>query len=74
MKARTLVTQRSYYGMDPLSLRAATARVFARVVGLPAERARVSARNLHQDFGVGDAAAVYFGVQQLHSHRTWVQD
>jgi len=57
MKARTLVTQRSYYGMDPLSLRAATARVFARVVGLPAERARVSARNLHQDFGVGDAAA-----------------
>lgn len=55
MKARTLVTDRLYFGMDALSLRAATARVFARVVGLPPERARVSAKSLRQDFGVGEA-------------------
>ena len=52
MKARTLVTQRLYFGMDALSLRAATGRVLSRVVGLPPERARISARNLRQDFGV----------------------
>lgn len=55
MKARTLVTDRLYFGMDPLTFRAAAARVFARVVGLPPERARVSARSLRQDFGVGEA-------------------
>ena len=55
MKARTLVTHRIYFGMDPLNLRAASARVFARVVGLPPERARVSARSLRQDFGLDDA-------------------
>ena len=52
MKARTLVTQRLYFGMDALSLRAATGRVLSRVVGLPPERARISARSLRQDFGV----------------------
>ena len=52
MKPRTLVTQRLYFGMDALSLRAATGRVLSRVVGLPPERARVSARHLRQDFGV----------------------
>ena len=52
MKVRTLITQRLYFGLDPLNLRAATARVLARVVGLPPERARVSMRNLCQDFGV----------------------
>lgn len=52
MKVRTLITQRLYFGVDALSLRAATARVLARVVGLPVARARVSARNLCQDFGV----------------------
>jgi hypothetical protein len=51
MRVRTLVTQRLYFGVDALHLRAATARVLARVVGLPPERARVSARNLCQDFG-----------------------
>jgi hypothetical protein len=55
MKARTLVTDRSYFGMDPLNLRAATARAFSRVVGLSPERARISARSLRQDFGLGDA-------------------
>ena len=43
MKALTLVTQRLYFGIDALSLRAATGRVLSRVVGLPPERARVSA-------------------------------
>src|SRR5271169_3501623 len=52
MRARTLVTQRLYFGLDALALRAATARVLARVVGLPPARARVSLRNLCQDFGV----------------------
>jgi hypothetical protein len=52
MKARTLVTQRLYFGMDALNLRAATGRVLSRVVGLPRERARVSVRSLRQDFGV----------------------
>jgi hypothetical protein len=52
MKARTLVTQRLYFGMNALDLRAATARVASRVVGLPPERARVSTRSLRQDFGV----------------------
>jgi len=54
MKARTLVTDRLYFGIDPLSLRTGTARVYTRVVGLPPERARVSARSLRQDFGIGD--------------------
>jgi len=52
MKARTLVTQRLYFGMNALDLRTASARVLSRVVGLPPERARVSARSLRQDFGV----------------------
>jgi hypothetical protein len=52
MRVRTLVTDRLYFGLDALNLRAATARVLARVVGLPRERARVSMRYLCQDFGV----------------------
>jgi hypothetical protein len=52
MKVRTLITQRLYFGLDALALRAATARVLARVVGLPPARARISMRNLCQDFGV----------------------
>jgi hypothetical protein len=52
MKTRTLVTHRLYFGVDALNFRAATARVVARVVGLPSERARLSARSLCQDFGV----------------------
>src|SRR5437867_608515 len=52
MKARTLVTQRQYFGLDALNLRLAAARVVARVVGLAPERARVSVRNLRQDFAV----------------------
>jgi hypothetical protein len=55
MRVRTLITQRLYFGFDAMHLRAATGRVLARVVGLPPERARVSLRNLCQDFGV-DAA------------------
>lgn len=51
MRVRTLITQRLYFGVDALHLRAATERVVARVVGLPPERVRVSARNLCQDFG-----------------------
>ena len=52
MKARTLITQRLYFGMDAMNLRSASARVLSRVVGLAPERARVSARSLRQDFGV----------------------
>lgn len=52
MKERTLVTQRLYFGMDALNLRAATSRVLGRVAGLPPERLRVSARSLCHDFAV----------------------
>lgn len=52
MKSRTLVTQRLYFGVDALTLRAGTVRALSRTVGLPPERARVSAKHLRQDFGV----------------------
>lgn len=57
MKIRTLVTRRQYYGMEAVALRAAMARVLSRVAGLPADAARVSRRNLYQDFGLDTAAA-----------------
>lgn len=50
---RTLITERLYFGgVDGLRLRAAAGRVLARVMGLPPERASVSARALQQDFGM----------------------
>jgi hypothetical protein len=49
---RTLVTHRRYFGLDPLRLREASGRVIARVVGLPPERANVSAADLRRDLGV----------------------
>lgn len=57
MKIRTLVTKRQYYGMDAVALRAATARVLSRVAGLPTDEARVSRRNLCQDFVLDPASA-----------------
>jgi hypothetical protein len=54
MKQRTLVADRRYYGLDPVTLRAAAGRVAARVAGLPPERARVRGAFLRQDFGCGD--------------------
>ncbi|MEO8485300.1 MAG: hypothetical protein ABI585_03085 [Betaproteobacteria bacterium] len=52
MKARTLVTDRRYFGLDPVSLRSAAGRIAARVAGLPPERARVRGSFLRQDLGV----------------------
>ena len=52
MRERTLVTQRLYFGMSAVHLRTATTRVLARIAGLPPEGARVSVRNLRQDFAV----------------------
>ena len=52
MKSRTLVTDRRYFGLDALALRAAAGRVAARVAGLPPERARVRGAFLRQDFGL----------------------
>ncbi|HXX82507.1 MAG TPA: hypothetical protein VEN29_00855 [Casimicrobiaceae bacterium] len=52
MRERTLITQRRYYGLDPLAFRAASTRVVFRVAGLPPERVRVSARSLRQDFAL----------------------
>ena len=52
MRERTLVTQRLYFGMGALYLRAATARVLTRIAGQPPTSARVSDRNLRQDFAV----------------------
>jgi hypothetical protein len=58
MAERTLVTKRLYFGMDAMYMRAAAARVMARVVGLPPERARVNRRHLRQDFGVDTVQCV----------------
>lgn len=52
MKPRTLITDRLYFGLDPLRLKAATGRALARVVGLAPERARVSATHLRHDFAL----------------------
>jgi len=52
MRARTLVTHRRYFGLDAVSLRAATGRVLSRVVGLPRDRARITDSQLRVDFGV----------------------
>jgi hypothetical protein len=52
MKVTTLVSDRRYFGVDAMTLRAASRRVLARVVGLPPDRARISAQALRQDFGV----------------------
>lgn len=41
-----------YFGVEPLRLRAAAARIVARVAGLPPERARVTSRQLLMDFGI----------------------
>lgn len=74
MRERTLVTQRRYFGMDPLDLRAAATRVLTRVVGLPPELARVSARNLRQDFALntveGEALVEGFIADGLLEPRT----
>ncbi len=55
MPNRTLVTRRRYFGIEPVKLRAAAARVLTRIAGLPPDRARVTARHLRQDFGVNTA-------------------
>ena len=52
MKQRTLVSDRRYFGLDALALRAAACRVAARVAGLAPGRARVRGAFLRQDFGV----------------------
>ena len=52
MKQRTLVSDRRYFGLDALALRAAAGRVAARVAGLAPDRARVRGAFLRQDFGV----------------------
>jgi hypothetical protein len=69
MKPRTLLTDRLYFGLDPMKLRSATGRALARVVGLPPERARISATNLRQDFALdttqGDALVNEFVAEGL---------
>jgi len=74
MRERTLVTQRLYFGMNALDLRAAATRVLARVVGLPPELVHVSARNLRQDFALdtveGEALVEGFVAEGLLEPRT----
>src|SRR5580765_2205831 len=55
MRPRTLISHRLYFGIDAVKLRLGSSRVASRIVGLPPERARVSARHLWQDFGVDSA-------------------
>jgi len=52
MRVRTLITQREYFGMNALALRAATGRVLARLAGVSPGAAQLSARILRQDFAV----------------------
>ncbi len=52
MRYRTLVTQRLYFGVDAFKLRQASGRVLARLSGLSADRAKVSATEIRRDFGV----------------------
>lgn len=54
MRIRTLITQRLYFGMDAMALRAGMGRVLARCVGLPVELTRLGERHLHQDFVLGE--------------------
>jgi hypothetical protein len=50
MKERTLLADRLYFGMEPERLRTSAKRVLSRVSGIRKEHARISARNLRQDF------------------------
>lgn len=52
MKNRTLVTRRSYFGVDAYRLREASNKVLSRVVGLTPERARVRAEDIWRDLGL----------------------
>jgi hypothetical protein len=52
MRYRTLVTQRLYFGVDAFKLREASGRVLARIAGLTADRAKVSANDIRRDFGM----------------------
>ena len=56
MKQRTLIMHRSYFGIEALRLREGSARAASRIVGLPAERARVNVQHLWHDFGVNPVA------------------
>jgi hypothetical protein len=57
MKPPTLVSGRLYFGVDARKMRESTARVLARVEGLPPERAVVRLDALVEDFRVGIAAS-----------------
>jgi len=54
-RQRTFITHRRYFGVDAQRLRDGSSRVLSRVVGLPPERARVSAHHVQQDFGLDTA-------------------
>jgi hypothetical protein len=64
MKHRTLIMHRSYFGIGALKLREGCGRVASRIVGLPAERARVSALHVWNDFGV-DAIAGHAMIEEF---------
>lgn len=51
-RQRTFITHRLYFGVEARRLRDGSGRVLSRVVGLPPERARVSANHVKHDFGM----------------------
>lgn len=57
MKTPTLVSNRLYFGLDPLRLRDSIARVLARVAGVPHDKATVGLEAITQDFRLGSAAS-----------------
>jgi len=63
MKIRTLITQREYYGMDAIKLRAGMTRLLTRVTGLAPDAAATAGAN-----GVNEPA-LRAGVVQLDDAR-----
>ena len=57
MKQVTLVTRRTYFGIDPYRLREATERVLLRIDGIPPERAAIRLDALVEDFRITAAAS-----------------
>ncbi len=55
MKTRTLVSNQSYFGLEPLILRRGAERTLERLAGQASESARVRAETLREDFQLDNA-------------------
>lgn len=57
MKIRTLVSNRLYFGLEPLDLRRGAECTLSRVFGQPSDRVRVTRESLRDDFRLDMAAS-----------------